>query len=610
MTVEQRNDKQNDQFPLGMRVLAVDDNPTCLMVLENLLRKCQYHVTTTNQAIQALQLLRENKNQFDLVISDVDMPDMDGFKLLELVGLEMDLPVIMLSAYGDTNLVMKGITHGACDYLLKPVRIEELKNIWQHVLRRKKFDCEEQKISNKPDGESGELGRGFRGMGETDRNGKPTRKRKDQSDDEDEELDENGGRNEDPSAQKKPRVVWSVELHQKFVAAVNHLGIDKAMPKRILELMNVEKLTRENVASHLQKYRIYLKRLNSVASQHANMVSVLGSADPSYLRMGSLNNIGNIPFITGCTQFSDAPLRSISSGSVLTRLNTPSGLGMCGFAPSSMIQLANAPNSSSSITSEINFRQSIQPGNQDMDILEGMPMPLGTDQVNNNLGVTHLYPFSNGVPERKIDVDGRRNLTIGVSDNSIILRSQGQCVQRKDFLDNQFPVIASPMSSASSPLLNTTRCNDNWPTASQSSLLEANSFGTSVYSHHAMPRDLGNNGSTLEVPMSSNLHNPLNSACPQVPDTRTEMQCLTTIIDNVSGVKMNFSPRQDWHDFEPDSAHVPSLVCSYAHTFLPPDGGQRQQQHHEFENAAVDMKQEYLEEQKKLAGNNAYGQIG
>ena len=54
----------------------------------------EFAVTTTSQAIMALKLLRENKNNFDLVISDVHMPDMDGFKLLELVGLEMDLPVI------------------------------------------------------------------------------------------------------------------------------------------------------------------------------------------------------------------------------------------------------------------------------------------------------------------------------------------------------------------------------------------------------------------------------------------------------------------------------------------------------------------------------------
>jgi len=56
-----------------------------------------YHVlivTTCCLAIEALKKLRESKDAYDIVISDVNMPDMDGFKLLEHVGLEMDLPVI------------------------------------------------------------------------------------------------------------------------------------------------------------------------------------------------------------------------------------------------------------------------------------------------------------------------------------------------------------------------------------------------------------------------------------------------------------------------------------------------------------------------------------
>lgn len=58
-----------------------------------------FAVTLANQARIALNMLRENRNRFDLIISDVHMPDMDGFKLLELVGLEMDLPVISKSEF-------------------------------------------------------------------------------------------------------------------------------------------------------------------------------------------------------------------------------------------------------------------------------------------------------------------------------------------------------------------------------------------------------------------------------------------------------------------------------------------------------------------------------
>ena len=64
------------------------------------------------------------------------MPDMDGFKLLEIIQFELALPVLMMSANSDSSVVLRGIIHGAVDYLLKPVRIEELRNIWQHVVRR------------------------------------------------------------------------------------------------------------------------------------------------------------------------------------------------------------------------------------------------------------------------------------------------------------------------------------------------------------------------------------------------------------------------------------------------------------------------------------------
>lgn len=132
----------------------------------------------------------------------------------------------MLSANGDPKLVMKGVTHGACDYLVKPVRIEELRNIWQHVIRRKKSDTKSQSKSGdqvKAHQASGEQRQGSPPLGgSTDQNGRFNRKRKD----DDDESEDNENESDDPATQKKPRVVWSIELHRKFVAAVNQLGIE------------------------------------------------------------------------------------------------------------------------------------------------------------------------------------------------------------------------------------------------------------------------------------------------------------------------------------------------------------------------------------------------
>eukprot|EP00252_Welwitschia_mirabilis_P017885 TRINITY_DN3982_c0_g1_i6.p1 TRINITY_DN3982_c0_g1~~TRINITY_DN3982_c0_g1_i6.p1 ORF type:complete len:534 (-),score=93.34 TRINITY_DN3982_c0_g1_i6:319-1920(-) len=168
--------------------------------------------------------------------------------------------VAVMSTNGDTSVVMKGITHGACDYLIKPIRIEALRNIWQHVLRRRGRDflkeetgeCDERETEGSPESSS--------------------KKRKESGDSGDEVID-------DISSLKRARVHWTVQLHQQFVAAVNQLGIDKAVPKKIVEIMKVHGLSRENVASHLQKYRLYLKRLSGAIPEPLPVASFQAADD-------------------------------------------------------------------------------------------------------------------------------------------------------------------------------------------------------------------------------------------------------------------------------------------------------------------------------------------
>ncbi|KAI5354000.1 PREDICTED: two-component [Prunus dulcis] len=572
MTVEGVLDEPRDQFPIGMRVLAVDDDPICLKLLDALLRRCKYHVTTTSQAITALKLLRENKNKFDLVISDVHMPDMDGFKLLELVGLEMDLPVIMLSANGDTKLVMKGITHGACDYLLKPVRIEQLKNIWQHVIRRKKVDSKDQNSCNqeKSHAGNGEGGPGSAGTGNSDQNAKLNKKRKDQDEDEDDDRDEDGHDNDDPSTQKKPRVVWSLELHRKFVAAVNQLGIDKAVPKKILDLMNVEKLTRENVASHLQKYRLYLKRISRVANQQANMVAALGTSDSSYLRMTSVNGVGNFHPLTGPGQFHNNAFRSFPPSGMVGRLNTPAGLGLHCLPSSGMFQLSHAQNPSNSI----NDQPLIFPGNRNGNIL---PAPLELDQQHGTeaacvadfsaaVNGTTVYPTSSGLPDAK--VFNSSNDALGLADNPILRHTRDSEVGR-NYVNQSSVSRASLRSELSPPFLDHGRLNDNWSSASQPSMFCSNSFSSrdSFKQPTLLQSNLKDNMPVMSSQIGSSQID-VSISC-QSQDSRFGLPIQASAISNNSGQTINNDPFQGWDDHKPDSQYPSDVMCTSVNSLMP-----------------------------------------
>ena len=72
----------------------------------------------------------------------------------------------------------------------------------------------------------------------------------------------NGYEGEEPrwESRKRARLNWTDDLHRRFVKAVEVLGVEKAVPTSIMRIMNEEGLTRENVASHLQKYRGMLKK--------------------------------------------------------------------------------------------------------------------------------------------------------------------------------------------------------------------------------------------------------------------------------------------------------------------------------------------------------------
>jgi two-component response regulator (ARR-B family) len=229
----------------------------------------------------------------------------------------------------------------------------------------------------------------------TDRSWKLNRKRKEQNDDEDDDEDEHDI--EDPSTSKKPRVVWSVELHQQFVNVVNTLGIDKAVPKRILELMNVQGLTRENVASHLQKYRLYLKRLSGVASQQGGMGNAFGGGrESSFVSLCQVDGIGDLQVLAQSGQLSARALESLQAG-VLGRLSGSVGLGLPGLNPSGMLQFASLPGLGSN--NSIGRAQGIAPVNNPGNAFPCLSTGLELDQLQQKQQIARLGDIASPVDD-------------------------------------------------------------------------------------------------------------------------------------------------------------------------------------------------------------------
>ncbi|KAK1369114.1 hypothetical protein POM88_035206 [Heracleum sosnowskyi] len=247
-------------------VLVVDDDPTCLTILKANLQKWSYEVTAVNHGHDALCRLRAKP--YDIVLSDVHMPLMDGFELLRQINQEFRLPVILISSDSKVEVLSKGFQSGAQFFLVKPVVAEDVKNIWQFS---EWWKCNINKRVS-PISEINRLSQ------------------------------ENAGGNIAISAdnfvtERTKKFVWTQNLHTRFVESLLVLGYHEAVPRTILEFMNVPELRREQVGSHLQKYRQFMDRVLDGSAEiersrwiDPNCYSSFVSGNPHLMLLNQLRN--------------------------------------------------------------------------------------------------------------------------------------------------------------------------------------------------------------------------------------------------------------------------------------------------------------------------------
>jgi EAL domain-containing protein (putative c-di-GMP-specific phosphodiesterase class I)/ActR/RegA family two-component response regulator len=102
------------------RVLIVDDDPAMLRVLTRILTEAGHDVATATNGAGAVALLDET--QFDALLSDIEMPEMDGFELIRAVREHsLDLPVVLMTGGPSLETAVKAVEYGALRYLMKPI---------------------------------------------------------------------------------------------------------------------------------------------------------------------------------------------------------------------------------------------------------------------------------------------------------------------------------------------------------------------------------------------------------------------------------------------------------------------------------------------------------
>ena len=116
------------------KILLVEDNDTIIMGLKYSLEQENFKVISAQNVLEFNEKI--DKNDIDLVLLDVSLPDGNGFEICKEIKSKKDIPVIFLTAQDEETSVVLGLDLGADDYIVKPFRTRELISRINSVLRR------------------------------------------------------------------------------------------------------------------------------------------------------------------------------------------------------------------------------------------------------------------------------------------------------------------------------------------------------------------------------------------------------------------------------------------------------------------------------------------
>jgi DNA-binding NtrC family response regulator len=127
---------------MAERILIVDDEIDMLELLELIITdRTEYQVSTTNNPLEVPELLK--KDPYDLLITDLRMPDIDGIELIEMVKqVDDQLPFIIITAFGTIESAVEAMRKGAFDYITKPFRQEQILLTIEKVMKWRRLQKE------------------------------------------------------------------------------------------------------------------------------------------------------------------------------------------------------------------------------------------------------------------------------------------------------------------------------------------------------------------------------------------------------------------------------------------------------------------------------------